>query len=290
MTAQRRAVLLGLAAVLLWSTVAAAFKLSLRTLSPTQLLLYATATALLILALLMIGRGEAGALRTAPRRQIRGALLLGLLNPALYYSVLFEAYDRLPAQVAQPLNYTWAITLGALSIPLLGQRFRPRLLLAGLVAYSGVVLIAIQGGEGDAADPFGVALALGSTLLWALYWIGNTKNKLPPMAGLFLNFAAALPVVFLVCLFTDGLVPADLRGLWGALYVGAVEMAFAFALWLTALKLADSAARIANLIFFAPFISLVFIATVADEPIRAGTMLGLVLIVGGLLIQARDRA
>lgn len=287
MQAQRRATLFGLATVLLWSTVATAFKLSLRALTPAQLLFYSAAVALVILGGLLVLRGEVGLLRAAPRGAIGRGLLLGLLNPALYYLVLFAAYNRLPAQVAQPLNYTWALTLGLLSIPLLGQRFRPRLLLAGLVAYAGVVVISRQG-EGGPADAFGVGLALGSTLLWALYWIGNTRAALAPVPSLFLNFAGGLPAIWLVCALTDGLAPADWRGLWGALYVGTIEMGVTFVLWLTALRLADSAARVANLIFLAPFLSLVFIARIADEPIRAGTLVGLALIVGGLAIQSRD--
>lgn len=286
MQAQRRATLLGLATVLLWSTVATAFKLSLRLLTPAQLLAWSAAVALLVLAGLLLARGEAGALRAAPRGAIGRGLLLGLLNPAAYYFVLFAAYNRLPAQVAQPLNYTWALTLGLLSIPLLKQHFRPRLLLAGLVAYAGVLVISRQG-EGGPADALGVALALGSTLLWALYWIGNTRAALPPVASLLLNFAGGLPAIWLICALTDGLVPADWRGLWGALYVGVIEMGVTFALWLTALRLADSAARVANLIFIAPFLSLVFIARVAGEPIQAGTLVGLALIVAGLGIQSR---
>ena len=48
MSQQRRATLLGLAAVLLWSTVATAFALSLRRLTPVQLLVYSTAVATLV--------------------------------------------------------------------------------------------------------------------------------------------------------------------------------------------------------------------------------------------------
>ncbi len=287
----RRAMYLGLGAVLLWSTVATAFKLSLRHLTPAQLLFYAAATSLLFLGVLAFARGEFAGLRHAPREQVRRALLLGLINPFVYYLVLFEAYDRLPAQVAQPLNYTWALTLGALSIPLLGQRFRPRLLLAGLVAYAGVLVISMQGNPVSGfgiVEPLGVALALGSTLLWALYWIGNTKNSLPPVAGLFLGFCAGLPPIALVCLLGDGFAPADWRGLVGATYVGVVEMGVAFVLWLGALKLADSAARVANLIFLSPFLSLVFIALILGEQILPSTYLGLALIVGGLMIQARS--
>ena len=86
----------------------------------------------------LAARGRLG--RAFPRawREWAKSVGLGLLNPLLYYAVLFKAYDLLPAQVAQPLNYTWALTLGLLSVPLLGQRFRPRLLVAGLVAYAGV--------------------------------------------------------------------------------------------------------------------------------------------------------
>jgi drug/metabolite transporter (DMT)-like permease len=287
MQAQRRATLFGLATVLLWSTVATAFKLSLRALTPAQLLFYSAAVALLILGGLLVVRGEWAGLRATPRGRVLRGLALGLLNPAAYYLVLFAAYDRLPAQVAQPLNYTWALTLGLLSIPLLGQRFRPRLVAAGLVAYAGVVVISRQG-EGGPADALGVGLALGSTLLWALYWIGNARGALPTVTSLFLNFAGGLPAILLVCVLGDGLVPADWRGLWGALYVGTIEMGVTFVLWLTALRLADSAARVANLIFLAPFLSLIFIARVAGEPIQAGTLVGLALIVGGLAIQSRD--
>ena len=62
-------------------------------------------------------------------------VLLGLLNPFLYYLVLFKAYALLPAQQAQPLNYTWAITLSLLAVPLLKQQVRWQEWLALLVSY-----------------------------------------------------------------------------------------------------------------------------------------------------------
>ena len=73
-------------------------------------------------------------------------LAFALLNPVLYYLVLFEAYDRLPAQIAQPLNYTWAITLALLAVPLLGQRLSGRDMLAVLLGYGGVVITRFEDG------------------------------------------------------------------------------------------------------------------------------------------------
>ncbi|MBK6899768.1 MAG: DMT family transporter [bacterium] len=287
---QRRATLLGLVTVLLWSTVATAFKLALRHLSPVALLAWSATASLLVLAGVVTARRGWTALRLAPRRDLLPAAGLGVINPCLYYLILFEAYDRLPAQVAQPLNYTWALTLTWLSVPLLGQRLRGRDLLAGLVCYAGVAVIGTGGDLRDwrGIDPAGVGLALGSTLLWAFYWLGNARSRLEPASGLLVNFAVGAPLVLLYG-WARGDLAADGPGLLGALYVGVVEMGVTFVIWLTALKLAVNTSRVANLIFLSPFLSLVFIQFVLGEAVRPATLGGLALIVGGLVWQGRGR-
>ncbi|MBE0566147.1 MAG: DMT family transporter [Krumholzibacteria bacterium] len=284
----RRAVLFGLATVLTWSTVATAFKLGLRHMDHIQLLLVANLVSVLALGLVMLVQGSWRSLPAAPRRQVLLAVGLGLLNPFAYYLILLKAYDLLPAQVAQPLNYTWALTLAWLSVPLLGQKLRLRDAVAGLVCYSGVVIIATRGDLASfrVDSPLGVGLALVSTVIWALYWIGNRRSGLEPVAGLFLGFAAALPFTLAVTLLFSDLRIAPAGWLAGA-YVGCFEMGFTFVLWLTAMKLTSSTARVANLIFLSPFLSLVFIRFVLDEAIAPATPLGLVLIVGGLWWQGR---
>jgi drug/metabolite transporter (DMT)-like permease len=287
---QRKATVLGLAAVLIWSTVATAFKLSLRHLEPVQLLFLANVFSLAALGSVLLVQGKWRLFATVGRRQLMVSCGLGLLNPYLYYLVLFEAYDLLPAQVAQPINYTWALTLAWLSVPLLGQKVGWRHGLAGLICYGGVVIIS-TGGEFSgvaAADPVGVALALGSTLLWALYWIGNTRSRLDPVVGLFLGFAFALPFVTGTLAFLSDF-SFDRAGLLGGAYVGAFEMGFTFVLWLSAMRLTSSTARIANFIFLAPFLSLIFIHFVLGEHVVPSTFVGLVLIVGGLWLQGGRR-
>jgi drug/metabolite transporter (DMT)-like permease len=284
----RRAVLFGLAAVLAWSTAATAFKLGLRHVDHFQLLLIANVVSLLALGSVMLVRGSWRTLRGAPRRQVVLTASLGLLNPFGYYVILLKAYDLLPAQVAQPLNYTWALTLAWLSVPLLGQKLRLRDAVAGVVCYSGVVIISTRGDlAGFTVDsPLGVALALVSTVVWALYWIGNRRSELEPVAGLFLGFAAALPFTLAVALIFSDL-RVDRGGLLAGAYVGCFEMGFTFVLWLTAMKLVSATAKVANLIFLSPFLSLVFIRFVLGERIVLATIVGLVLIVGGLWWQGR---
>lgn len=288
---QHRALACGGLAVLVWSTVATAFKIALRHLEPLQLLLVADAVSALALFLLLAGQGRLGLLWAMPRTQVLRCCGLGLLNPFLYYAVLFQSYALLPAQEAQPLNYTWAITLTLLSVPLLGQKLRALDLAAILVSYAGVLCIATRGAPLSLRfeSPLGVALALGSTLLWALFWIGNTRLTADPVAALFLNFLAAFPCILGAVLLGPGLPAPTLPGLLAGAYVGLFEMGLTFVLWLSAMRLAarspQGTARVANLIFLSPFLSLVLIHVVLGEDIRVSTLLGLALIVAGNALQ-----
>ncbi|MBW2029821.1 MAG: DMT family transporter [Deltaproteobacteria bacterium] len=288
---QRKAYTYGLLTVLLWSTVASAFKLSLRYVDYVQLLLYASVVSLLLLGFIAGLQGKARLLLSFSRRQWLRSLVLGFLNPFLYYVVLFKAYELLPAQEAQPLNYTWAITLSLLSIPLLKQKISLTHILALFVSYAGVLVIGTRGEISSLrfSDPVGVGLALGSTIIWSLYWIYNTKDDRDPVLGLFLNFLFGLPFILIYCLLFSGLRVSHFYGYIGASYVGTFEMGITFILWLSALKRSENTAKIANLIFLSPFVSLVFIHFLVGEDILLSTLVGLVLIVLGLFIQQSRR-
>jgi drug/metabolite transporter (DMT)-like permease len=287
MTREQKATVFALAAVLFWSTVATAFKLALRYLSPTELLLFSGAFSTLLLgAILLVQRKLQLAFRCS-RREYLLSLLLGLLNPFLYYLVLFNAYNRLPAQQAQPLNYTWAITLSLLAVPLLKQRIHWPQWLALLISYCGVVVISTEGHPLSLhfTDPFGVFLALASTVIWSLYWIFNTRDGRDPVVGLFINFLCGWPFILGYYLLTAELRLPPLPGLLGAIYIGAFEMGICFVPWLLALKSADNTARISNLIFISPFLSLLFIHLLVGEKILPATFVGLLLIIAGLIVQ-----
>lgn len=115
MKRQELAYIYGMLAVFLWSTVASAFKLSLRYVGYIHLLFYSSLTSLTVFFLILLFQGKLRLLRENPKSHFR-SVILGFLNPFLYYLVLFKAYSLLPAQEAQALNYTWPIMLALLSI------------------------------------------------------------------------------------------------------------------------------------------------------------------------------
>jgi drug/metabolite transporter (DMT)-like permease len=288
---QEKAYLFALLTVLLWSTVASAFKLSLRYLDPVRLLFYASLTSSLVLSAVLMAQGRFSVIFSYSRAQYLHSLKLGILNPFLYYLILFKAYDLLPAQVAQPLNYTWALTLAYLSVPLLGQKLRTREIIAGIICYLGVIVISTRGSvvSFSSFNLLGVSLALASTVVWALSWIFNTKDDRDPVAGLLLSFLFGLPFIFFTSLFVPGPWIPDERGLLGAAYVGMFEMGITFVFWLYALRLSENTARVGNFIFLSPFLSLIFIHVFVGEEILPSTLIGLLFIVTGLMIQGTGK-
>jgi drug/metabolite transporter (DMT)-like permease len=287
-TDSKKALAYGLAAVAIWSTVASSFKIALRDLAPLQLLLCACAVSIAALAAILLCQGKLGEIGRMGRRETVRCALLGLLNPFVYYTILFKAYALLPAQEAQPINYTWAVTLSLLSVPLLGQKLSLKALAAILLSYFGVVVISTHGDLLGMrfSSLTGVGLALGSTVIWALYWIFNTRSKANPMAGLLLSFLAGFPFILAATLLFSELPPLSPGPLLAAAYVGLFEMGITFALWLSAMKYAarpdgGGTARVANLIFLSPFLSLIFIHFLVGETIHPATVAGLAFIIAG---------
>ncbi|MGR5066644.1 DMT family transporter [Photobacterium sp. DNB22_13_2] len=284
---ERYALGYGLAAVLLWSTVATAFKITLDFFTPVQMLVAASVVSAIALAGIALYQGKLHLLGRTFIARPHYYLLLGLINPFAYYLVLFKAYELLPASQAQPLNYSWAITLTLMAAVFLGQKIRKQDWAACAFGYLGVVVIATKGDvmalQFD--NPTGVALALLSTLLWAMYWILNTKNQADAVLGVLLGFLVSLPFSIGLSLYIGGWTMIPWQG-WAAVsYVGLFEMGITFVLWINALKLTRNTARISNLIFISPFISLMLLATIIGEEIHPSTLVGLVLIVFGLIIQ-----
>jgi len=292
MQQQSRAYLCAAAAVLAWSTVATAFKISLRHLDPAALLAWSALASLLVLLAVLILRGGLRSLGKWQPRDFALSALLGFLNPGLYYAVLFEAYDRLPAQQAQPLNYAWPVVLVLMSALFLRQPVRPQAIAAMLVCLLGVAVISTRGQllALQFSDPIGVTLALGSTVIWASYWLLNMRDGRDPVLRLTINFVFGTAFAFVYAAAVGNLAWPSNAGLLGAAYVGTFEMGLTFVLWISALRLSRTTAQVSGLIFLAPFLSLLVIHLVLGESIHSSTVVGLVLIVGGIVALQRATA
>lgn len=284
-----KAYIYALFSVVLWSTVATAFKLGLQALSPLYLILTASAFSLLVFFVVILFQGRLRELFTVSWSGLGKSALLGALNPFGYYLILFHAYSLLPAQVAQPLNMVWPITLALLSAPLLKQKITGRNIAAILISFVGVIFISSQGSFTGMATTnlTGVILAVGSSVIWALFWILSVLDKREEIFKLFWNFAFGLFYLFIAAfIFTDFSLP-DPKGLPAAIYVGLFELGITYILWMKAMQLSENNAKTGNLIFLSPFLSLVFIHFILGETIYFTTFIGLAFIISGIWYQQK---
>jgi Predicted membrane protein len=284
-----KAYIYALLSVFLWSTVATAFKLGLKVLSPVYLILLASVFSLLVFFFVILAQGRIRELFTVTGSGLAKSAMLGLLNPFGYYLILFQAYNLLPAQVAQPLNMIWPVTLALLSAPLLKQKITFRNIVAILVSFVGVVFISSQGSLSGIANTnvTGAALAVGSSVIWAFFWVLSVVDKREEIFKLFWNFAfGVIYLVIVALLFTDFSLP-NMKGIPAAIYVGFFELGFTYILWMKAMQLSENNAKTGNLIFLSPFLSLVFIHFILGETIFYTTFVGLAFIISGIWYQQK---
>jgi len=241
----------------------------------------------MVLFLVLVIQKKTHLIRHSSWRDIGHSALLGLLNPFLYYFVLLQAYNVLLAQEAAALNYIWPVVLTLLSIPLLKQKIGWISMAAILISFVGTIIIATKGEPGSLKfeNPLGVGLALGSAIFWSLFWIFNVRDHRDEVIKLFYNMVFGFLYTLIAALILGKLQTPHILGLAGSVYIGIFEMGITFVFWLKALKLSETTAKVTNLIFIAPFLSLIIISFAVGERIMGSTFIGLIFIMSGIAMQ-----
>lgn len=291
MNQQKTAYILGLLAVFLWSTVATAFKIALQGLTVLELLLISSIVSFVFLFALHIFRNKNIDFLKQGGRAYLSSAILGFLNPFAYYIFLFYAYDLLPAQEALSLNYSWAVALSILAVPLLKQKLSWKALVSLCISFLGVIIIASKGNIFvlDFNNAKGVSYALVSAIIWALYWIYNIKDKREADMKLATNFFFGSIYIIIYFFISDINIIINTHSSYilAAIYIGLFEMGLTFILWMLALEKIKKASQISGLIYLSPFLSLIFIAMILGEVIVISTIIGLIFIILGIFLQKR---
>jgi len=283
--------ILALIAVLFWSTAASAFKLTLQWLTPFQLVLSSSLVSAGALWLAVLIRKDRSGQGQSSWTSASGSAVRGLLNPFVYYLVLLNAYNQLPAQVAMVINYLWPVILMLFSALLLRQRLTPRMLLASFISFCGIAVLSFGGNPVGGSLKFSaMGLALLSTVLWSLFWILNIRAKGDAVRNLAESFAFGCAYLIVFGALTgelSGILNADIHGIAGSVYIGLFEMGITFVIWLKALELAESTSDVSIYIYITPFLALVFIAAVVGETIGIWTVAGLILVISGIILKEK---
>lgn len=288
MTAPQRISYLNLAlCILLWASIPVASKKILVEMTNVQMLFWSTIFSFFVLAGVLVIQGKLRWLPhyTVPEYGWMG--LLGFLGAYLYYILLYGAFALTTAAEGFILAYTWPILVSLLAVVLLGEKLTGRRILAVAISFFGVLVIVTQGRIVSVAftSLAGDLLALAGAFVFALFSVLGKRARYDQTVSATVYFGVALLAVTATVLLTDG-IPIPSAGVWPwLLYNGVLVNGISYVFWFKALENGDTFV-ISNALYLTPFLSLLYVYFWLDEAILPSAVVGLVVIVAGIGVQA----
>ena len=255
------------ALTLVWGTNWPLFRIALDELPVWTFRTIVLATALVMLAPILLLRGERFAVPPGKWPALIGAALMniGVWNIATSLAVLY-----IPSGHASVLAYTMPLWVALLGFAVFGQRLTPRLLAAIVIGAAAVVALMAPNFRDYAQAPLGLFWGLLAGFCWAVGTFIVKRTAWPGM-GLSLTFwqvAICLPPIALGALLIDGLPThwPSTKALVATLYTGAIPMALGTAAWFALVKLLP--AQVAALASIAiPIVAIVSGILLLHEPL-----------------------
>jgi len=220
--------------VVAWASAFVVIRYAAHDISPGALSLGRLLVASLALSAMMLGRS----LVRMSTREWALTALIGIAWFAVYSVALNAGEQHVDAGTASMLIQFAPILIGVLAGILLGEGFPRMLVIGGLVAFAGTLIIGFATSTGE-ADLAGVLLVLLSATVYSIAMVAQ-KVVLRRIPALQVTWLACL-IGTVACLpFAGGLVRdlsvAPTPQILGVVYLGLVPTALAFSTWAYALS------------------------------------------------------
>ncbi|MCA1287531.1 EamA family transporter [Salipiger bermudensis] len=167
-----------------------------------------------------------------PRAWMGRVLLLGALNFAIFWTLLFVAAYHLPGGVAATVTSVQALIVLGMARGWLGTPVRPVSVASAITGVIGVGLLLL--GPSAALDPVGIAAALGAAVSMAAGTVLSRKWQPPVPALSFTAWqltAGGLILLPLSLLAEPALPPLTVTNLGGLLWLGLIGAALTYWIW-----------------------------------------------------------
>jgi len=273
-----------------WSTVAVVTKLLLKSLNNFQLLWVSSFFAFLFLFFVNLFTGKLRKLREYSFKDLVISALIGLPGTFFYYVFYYFGADQMAASDAFIINYLWPIMSVICAVLILKEKMNFRKALAILISFAGIVVIML--GIGDEVSKnfiLGAVSCVLGAVSYGLFTALNRKFTYDKTISMMNNYA----VTFVLTTIINGtmgnlFLPSPMEAL-GMAWNGMFTMALANTVWILALQMGKTE-KISNLAYITPFLSMAWCAIfLENEPLSIYSVIGLVIIVGGILIQLKKK-
>ena len=273
--------------IFLWSTVATAAKLLLGDFNNFQVLFVSSLFAALSLAAVYLTPKKRKLFKTYRPKDYLVMSLIGMPGIFLYYVLYFGGADGLPANQAFIINYMWPIMSVVFACLLLKESLTPRKIIAILLSFLGIVIV--TGGDllhFDRQTLLCALLCLLAAVCYGAFTALNRKYSYDVGVVTMLGYLIAVVLTGAVILVRRDFFTVNSTQVLGFIWNGVFTMAIPNALWVVALRHGGTA-KISNLAYVTPFLSMLCARFVLGEPIRLYSVIGLTVIVLGIFIQLK---
>lgn len=275
------------AAIVTWSTMPTISKLLLDEMDSYKVLCISTFFATAAMIIINICSKKWKVMKSYRLKDYLKMAVIGLPGVFLYYAFYYAGTARMSASQAFIINYLWPIMSIVFASIVLREKMTARKIIAIIISFLGVFTVA-----GDdiinfnAETVFGMLFCFGAAVCYGLYTAVNKKSSYDKQVSMTVAMLVAFLPSLIIVLIRGGNLLIKPMQLPGMLWNGVATMAFANLAWALALSLGNTA-KVSNLAYITPFLSLVWTFFILKEPIDTMSLLGLCVIVLGIIIQLK---
>ena len=273
--------------IFIWSTMAAIVKLLLFDIPNLQALSISSVFAFLFLLILNIKNGTIKELKKYKAKDYLIMAGLGFIGLFLYSALYYYGLIELTSQEACIINYLWPLMLVIFSILILKEQLTFLKVAAMLCSFTGIVILSMGGSFSSSGNAgLGMISCIVAAACYGLFSVLNKKADYDQNIAMMVNWLVVAVCAAIVGLLTEDWTPIVGVQWLGMIWLGVVIDALAYLLWALALKGVKNTAKIANLAYLTPFLSLIVSAIVLKEKIELRAIVALIFIIGGILVQS----
>ena len=272
-----------------WSTVATTCKILLRELNNIQLLWANSLIAGLFLLVLNLFLGNFKKYENYTLKDYFIMVAIGIPSTIFYYMFYYAGTDILPASQAFIINYLWPIMSVIFACVILREKLTAKKLIAIFISFLGVIVV-IGGDMNDFNGQMliGALCCILGAVSYGLFTALNQKMNYNKSMTLMVSYLATFIFTTLVNLINGDIFIPGTHQMLGFVWNGIFTVAIANTFWVIALETGKTE-KVSNLAYITPFLSLVWTSLFLNEEIKLNSLVGLVIIIAGILIQMKDK-
>ncbi len=277
--------------ILFWSATPAVAKLALVELNNLQLLFYTSIVGVISLFLVVLFQKKINQLKEFKKSDYFKMFGMGFIGIFLYYILLFGSFAIAPAGQANIVNYLWPIFIIIFSIPILKEKFNYKTIFAVLISFIGALIVFTRGELSNFSNEFtlGYLLAAFAAICYGLFSVLGKKLHYEKFISMLVYYVfATILIIPTTLIFSDFVIPQSAITIISILLLGGIFNSIAFVFWFKALE-AGNTHKTANAIYLVPFLALIWTYFLNLEPIRIFSIVGLILIIVGMIIQIKNK-